>query len=86
VDDGSGLGRAGFQHVGIPVGGALDLTSLRAANVLVGNPPGTGALEAAYLGPTLEVEADEVRLSLVGAKAVVEILHRVANESARCGA
>jgi biotin-dependent carboxylase-like uncharacterized protein len=68
------LGRPGFQHLGIPVGGALDPISLRAANILVGNPSGNGALEVAYLGPTLEVEADEVRLSLVGMKAVIEIL------------
>jgi allophanate hydrolase subunit 2 len=74
MDDGSGFGTARIQHLGIPVGGALDPISLRAANILVGNPPGNGALEVAYLGPTLEVEADEVRLSLVGTKAVIEIL------------
>jgi biotin-dependent carboxylase-like uncharacterized protein len=68
------LGRPGFQHLGIPVGGALDPTSLRAANVLVGNPPGAGALEVAYVGPTLAVEAEEVRMSLVGARAAIEIL------------
>ena len=63
------LGRPGFQHLGIPVGGALDPISLRAANLLIGNALGTGALEVAYLGPTLAVEAEEVRLSLVGARA-----------------
>ncbi len=35
------LGRNGFQHLGIPVSGALDPMSLRAANALAGNPPGT---------------------------------------------
>ncbi|HEY7301016.1 MAG TPA: biotin-dependent carboxyltransferase family protein [Xanthobacteraceae bacterium] len=68
------LGRPGFQHLGIPVGGALDPISLRAANLLVGNEPGAAALEVAYLGPTLRVEADHIRLSIVGAKAAVEIL------------
>jgi biotin-dependent carboxylase-like uncharacterized protein len=67
------LGRPGYQSLGIPVGGALDTVSLRAANVLVGNPPGAGALEIAYVGPTLAVEADEVRLSFAGADAAVEI-------------
>src|SRR5262245_45301355 len=71
------LGRPGHQRLGIPVGGALDPVSLRAANALVGNPPGTGVLEIAYLGPTLEVEADDVRLSFVGAQASIEILDDV---------
>jgi biotin-dependent carboxylase-like uncharacterized protein len=68
------LGRPGYQRLGIPVSGALDPVSLRAANALVGNPPGAGALEVAYVGPTLEVDADEVRLSVVGAPASIEIL------------
>ena len=54
--------------------GALDPVSLRAANALVGNAPGAGALEVAYVGPTLAIEADSVRLAFVGAKAAIEIL------------
>jgi allophanate hydrolase subunit 2 len=38
------LGRIGYQRLGIPVGGALDALSLRAANLLVGNPPDVGGL------------------------------------------
>src|SRR5918992_5958914 len=68
------LGRPGHQRLGIPVSGALDPVSLRAANALVGNAPGTGALEVAYVGPTLEVDADEVRLSFVGAPAPIELI------------
>jgi biotin-dependent carboxylase-like uncharacterized protein len=68
------LGRPGHQSLGIPVGGALDSIGLRAANVLVGNPPGMGAIEVAYVGPTLVVEAPEVRLSFAGAAADIEIL------------
>ena len=49
---------------------------LRAANALVGNPAGTGALEVAYLGPTLVVEADDVRVAIVGVKADIEVLPR----------
>jgi len=67
------LGRPGYQSRGIPVSGALDPVGLHAANVLVGNPPGTGALEVAYVGPTLAVDADEVRLSFAGADAAIEI-------------
>jgi biotin-dependent carboxylase-like uncharacterized protein len=67
------LGRPRYQSLGIPVGGALDPFSLRAANALVGNAPGTGALEVAYVGPSFAIEADEVRLSFVGAQAAIEI-------------
>ncbi len=68
------LGRPGFQRLGVAVGGALDQISLRAANALVGNPAGAGALEALYVGPSLIVEADAARLSFVGADAAIEIL------------
>jgi biotin-dependent carboxylase-like uncharacterized protein len=68
------LGRAGYQSLGIPVSGALDPISLRAANALVGNNLDAGALEVAYVGPTIAVEADDVRLSFVGAQAAIDIL------------
>jgi biotin-dependent carboxylase-like uncharacterized protein len=68
------LGRSGYQHLGIPPSGALDPVSLRAANALVGNAPGTGALEVAYVGPTLAIEADSVRISIAGGEAPIEIL------------
>lgn len=68
------LGRPGYQSLGIPVGGALDPISLRAANALVGNEPHVGALEVAYVGPTLVVEDGEARVSFVGANAPIEIL------------
>jgi biotin-dependent carboxylase-like uncharacterized protein len=67
------LGRFGCQALGIPVGGALDPLSLRAANALVGNEPGAGALEIAYVGPALQVEAEDVRLAFVGSDAVIEV-------------
>jgi len=68
------LGRTGFQNLGIGISGALDPTALRVANLLVGNEPGAGGLEVLYLGPTVEIEADDVRMSFVGATATVEIL------------
>ena len=39
------LGRYGMQHVGVPVGGAMDAYSLRVANRLVGNDDEAAALE-----------------------------------------
>jgi biotin-dependent carboxylase-like uncharacterized protein len=77
------LGRPGYQHLGIPVSGALDPVSLRAANVLLGNPPGTAALEVACLGPTLAVDADDARIAIVGAQAAVDILPDAASASGR---
>ncbi len=68
------LGRPGYQHLGVPVSGALDHVSLRAANLLVGNAAGVGALEIAYQGPTLRVEADSVRIALAGGRAPIDIL------------
>jgi len=61
------LGRPGYQAIGVPVSGALDGVSLRLANALVGNPPGTPALEILMSGPTFEVAADTVRVALAGA-------------------
>jgi len=76
-------GRFGYQHLGVPVSGALDPVSLHAANLLVGNPPDAGALEAACVGPTLAVEADDVRIAVVGANAAIDILPGVAAEGGR---
>ncbi|MFD2183015.1 biotin-dependent carboxyltransferase family protein [Rhodoplanes azumiensis] len=67
-------GRVGHQRFGIPVSGAMDRVALAAANVLVGNPPGTAALEIAYLGPTLAVEAESVRIAFAGGHASVDVL------------
>lgn len=60
------LGRVGYQNVGLPASGPLDRISLRLANALVGNPPGTPALEMLLLGATFGVAADSVRIALVG--------------------
>jgi len=68
------LGRRGYQHLGIPVSGALDPVALGAANALAGNGTATGALEIAYHGPTLAVEAESVRLAFAGGAAAIEVL------------
>jgi len=80
------LGRFGYQHLGIPVSGALDPVSLSAANLLVGNPPDTAALEIAYQGPTLAVETDSVRVACAGAAAAIEVVAaREGSRSRRLG-
>jgi allophanate hydrolase len=67
------LGRPGYQAIGVPVSGALDGVSLRLANALVGNSPGTPALEVLISGPSFEVTADTVRVALAGAGASLAI-------------
>ncbi len=39
------LGRPGYRHAGVPLGGAMDAFALRVANTLVGNPEGAAGLE-----------------------------------------
>ena len=65
------LGRPGHQRLGVPAGGALDPVALRAGNALAGNAPDVGALECVGVGPTLIVEAESVRLAVVGGGAPV---------------
>lgn len=51
------LGRSHHRASGVPVSGAMDRFALAAANRLVGNPDGAGALECLLSGPTLEAVA-----------------------------
>jgi KipI family sensor histidine kinase inhibitor len=60
------LGRMGNQRYGVPVSGAADAASLRAANLLVGNDPGAAALECTVVGPSLSLLRTVV-LSICGA-------------------
>ncbi|MGB6104568.1 MAG: biotin-dependent carboxyltransferase family protein [Pusillimonas sp.] len=51
------LGRTGHQHLGVPVGGAMDSRAHRLANLLVGNDENEATLEVTLTGPTLRFEA-----------------------------
>ncbi|MCF8531850.1 MAG: biotin-dependent carboxyltransferase family protein [Reyranella sp.] len=59
-------GRIGYMALGIPTAGAMDRIGLCLANALAGNPPDTAGLEIGVMGPELLVEADSVRVALVG--------------------
>jgi len=61
------LGRPGYYHLGIPISGAMDRFSLRAANLLVGNDEDAAALEAVFLGPELEFTQDRT-VAVAGAE------------------
>ncbi|MBB5214714.1 biotin-dependent carboxyltransferase family protein [Parapusillimonas granuli] len=51
------LGRHGFQHLGVPVGGAMDGRAHRLANLLAGNDEDEATLEVTLTGPSLRFEA-----------------------------
>lgn len=76
------LGRTGYQHLGVPVSGALDVVALAAANALVNNRPDEAALEIFYRGPVLAVEAKSVRVAVTGGEAQIE---RLSDPAARNG-
>lgn len=67
------MGRLGYQDVGVPVSGALDKSSARLANVLVGNAPGTAVLEMLLQGMSLQVETGSVRLALFGCEGSLDV-------------
>jgi len=66
------LGRPGYFHLGIPIGGAMDRLALRAANLLVGNDEGAAGLEAVFVGPELEFTKDAV-IAVTGAAMPIKI-------------
>lgn len=63
VQDG---GRAGHRHHGLPLSGWLDGPLARAANALLGNPPGAAVLELRGTGTVLRVKTGPVRVALAG--------------------
>lgn len=52
------LGRPGRRQLGITPGGAMDALSLRLANVLVGNPESSAAVEMTLRGASLHFDHD----------------------------
>ena len=51
-------GRWGWQSLGVPVAGPMDLFSHRMANALVGNQPDWATLEVTLVGPEVEFQDD----------------------------
>lgn len=52
------LGRPGYFHLGIPIGGAMDRFALRVGNMLVGNNESAAGFEVVFMGPTIEFQKD----------------------------
>jgi len=65
-------GRFGYQHMGIPVSGALDYFAFALANLLVGNSENTAAMELTVMGPSLEIKK-EMDIALTGANMGIRI-------------
>lgn len=66
------LGRPGYFHLGIPLGGAMDRYALQAANRLVGNDEGAAGLEIVFMGPQLAFRRDAV-IAVTGAALPLKI-------------
>ena len=84
------LGRPGLGSHGVTRGGAMDPLALRAANALLGNPPGAAVLEVTGPGCELQAEEDGV-LALAGADLeagdveLVPVARQVADVRAHAG-
>ena len=65
-------GRTGLWEVGVPPSGPMDPRSCAHANPLVGNDPGTAALEATLEGPTFRIPGGGV-IAVSGADAPITI-------------
>ncbi len=73
-------GRRGFQASGVPVSGAMDVDSLRKANILAGNPAGATALEFTLHGATLMAETLMI-IAFSGGGAELYINQQVVNST-----
>ncbi|MFT8391417.1 MAG: biotin-dependent carboxyltransferase family protein [Sporolactobacillus sp.] len=51
-------GRQAYQSMGISASGAMDQYAMRVGNLLVGNPDDAAVLEAAMIGPQIEINYD----------------------------
>jgi biotin-dependent carboxylase-like uncharacterized protein len=65
-------GRWGYQEFGMPVTGAMDDFSFRAANILVGNDEYDAALETTLNGPEISFNIDAV-VAITGANMVPKV-------------
>ena len=54
------LGRKDFQHLGVPVSGAMDMHAAKMANAILGNDADCAVLELTMLGPKLEFNCETV--------------------------
>lgn len=65
-------GRFGYQHWGVPVGGAMDIHSMQAANRLCGNEPNTPVIECTLHGTSIEFQYSH-RFAITGGGAIATL-------------
>ena len=60
------LGRKDYQHLGVPISGAMDLEAAKIANAILGNNEHCAVLEMTMVGPKLEFTCNST-VSVTGA-------------------
>lgn len=65
-------GRVAFQHMGVPISGALDKFSAAMANLLVGNSMNAALLEITVMGPVFTLNR-EMDMALAGADMEIRV-------------
>jgi biotin-dependent carboxylase-like uncharacterized protein len=60
------LGRKEYQHLGVPISGAMDHDAAKMANAILGNAEYCAVLEITMVGPKLQFDCDTV-VSITGA-------------------
>ena len=66
------LGRYGHRDIGVPIAGAMDVESVKKANLLLENDENDAVLEMTMTGPTLQFDADTY-ISLSGAHIIATL-------------
>ncbi|MBV4421298.1 biotin-dependent carboxyltransferase family protein [Clostridium tyrobutyricum] len=59
-------GRYGYQKYGVIVSGAMDIYSMKLANIVVGNDENEGVFEITFMGPSLKISRGNL-ISITGA-------------------
>jgi antagonist of KipI len=70
-------GRPGYQAAGVPVSGAMDIHSMKLANMLCGNDPGSVVLETTLHGAEWLVEEEQI-IAFTGGGATLLINNQAA--------
>lgn len=65
-------GRSGFMRFGVPMSGPMDRSSFVAANLALGNNPGTPAIEVSMGGISIECDSGDLSVAVAGGAFVVE--------------
>lgn len=66
-------GRPGYQRFGVTEGGAMDRWALAEANLLLGNPPDTAAIEMIAMGGSFTVTGQPLKMATSGAAMEVKV-------------